>query len=214
MMNSDNKHAQSGFTLLELLVAIAVFAILSIMAYGTLSNILRAQSQTRETAEELHRLQQAILHIERDMMQIVVRPIRDEYREPRHSLVGEEMGPYRLEFTRTGRSNPMEAPRSYLQRVAYVIPLDEENKLYRYVWPSLDRSQEPAVHKTLLLDGVEELSMSFYDNQDEEIKSWPPTQDQSNQPNYTAMPRAIRFSLKLKGMGDVNRLIIIPQGAL
>lgn len=203
----------SGFTLLELLIAIAVFAVLSIMSYGTLSNVLLAQSQTRQAAEKLNKLQRAVLYIERDLMQIIARPVRDEYGDTRHAVIGDEMGQYRLEFTRTGHPNPMEHPRSYMQRVAYVMPLDEENKLYRYVWPSLDRSQQPEVSKQLLFEDVEEMTLEFYGIEDESQSSWPPPSSQASQaPSFNVMPRAIGITLKLKTVGEIYRLFVIPQG--
>lgn len=205
MMSAMSDTKLKGFTLLELLVAIAVFAVLAIMSYGALSTVLRVQSQTHEAAEKLTRVQMAILHLERDLMQIVIRPIRDEYGNTRHSVEGDEYGKYRLAFTRTGRTNPMLAPRSYLQRVAYVMPDDEENKLYRYVWSSLDRVDEDDVRKTLLLDDVEELIIRFYDNNGEEQNSWPPP-DQQSQNNPRVMPQAIKVVLKLKSMGEIWRL--------
>ncbi len=203
--------ANTGFTLLELLVAIAVFAVLAIMSYGTLSNVLQAQSQTREAAQELTRIQQAILHIERDLLQIVVRPIRDENGEPMPAMMGAELGHYRLEFTRTGHPNPNNAARSYLQRITYAMPEDEEHKLYRYVWPSLDRGGVQEPHKLLLLDDVEEMRVRFYDNQGEEHPGWPPLDNQqTGSTNLTAMPKAIKVVLKLKGLGEIWRLLEMP----
>jgi len=205
------KQTNTGFTLLELLVAIAVFAVLAIMSYGTLSNVLLAQSQTREAAQQLSRVQQTLLHIERDLLQVVVRPIRDENGDPFPAFAGAEYGNFRLEFTRTGHPNPNHAARSYLQRITYAMPDDEEHKLYRYVWPSLDRGgiQEP--QKLLLLDDVEELVLRFYDNQGEEHSSWPPqAASQTAQANLSAMPQAIKFMLKLKSMGEIWRLLEIP----
>lgn len=202
---------EKGFTLLELLVAIGVFAVLAVMSYGTLSNVLQAQNQTRQTAEQLHRVQQAMLHIERDLLQVVVRPVRDQYGFERNAMLGEELDQYKLEFTRTGRPNPNLAPRSFLQRIAYVMPQDEEHKLYRYVWPSLDRPDGAEPHKLLLLDDVEEMIVRFYDNQGEEHNSWPSIASQtSGQPNLSVMPQAIKVVLKLKSMGEIWRLLEIP----
>lgn len=212
MMIRTTSHA-SGFTLLELLIAIAVFAVLAIMSYGTLSNVLQAQTQTRDMAQKLYRVQQAVLHLERDIMQIVVRPIRDEYGSTQNAVVGNESGKYRLEFSRTGRPNPMLAPRSFLQRVAYVMPVEEEHKLYRYVWPSMDRPDDPeaaAPNKLLLLDDVEELTLRFYSEDGEEQSSWPPQSQTLTQPSYTVMPKAIKVVLKLKGMGEIYRLFEMP----
>jgi len=201
------KQTNTGFTLLELLVAIAVFAVLAIMSYGTLSNVLLAQSQTREAAQQLNRVQKAMLHIERDLLQVVVRPIRDDTGTPFPALAGAEFGHYRLEFTRTGYPNPNNAARSYLQRITYAMPDDEEHKLYRYIWPSLDRGEIQEPHKLLLLDDVEELVLHFYDNQGEEHSSWPPP---TSQQSLISMPQAIKVVLKLKSMGEIWRLLEIP----
>lgn len=200
----------TGFTLLELLIAIAVFAVLAIMSYGALSTVLRTQSQTSEAAERLSRVQQAMLHIERDLLQVVVRPVRDDNGEPFPALAGAEFGHYRLEFTRTGHPNPNFSPRSYLQRIAYAMPDDEEHKLYRYVWPSLDRGEIQEPYKLLLLDDVEELELHFYDNQGEDHSSWPPSTIPQTGPGYLiAMPKAIKVVLKLKSMGEIWRLLEI-----
>lgn len=200
-----------GFTLLELLVAIAVFAVLAMMSYGTLSNLLQQRNQLAQSADELNRIQKAMLHLERDLLQMVVRPILDENGFERGAVVGEDFEPYKLEFTRTGRPNPNLSPRSYLQRVAYVINSDEEEKLYRYVWPSLDRADTAEPQKLLLLDDVEELKIIFYDNQGEEHNQWPSIALQTaGQPTLRVIPRAIKVILKLKSMGEVWRLYDVP----
>ncbi len=200
----------AGFTLLELLIAIAVFSVLAIMSYGTLSNVLRAQNQTSEAAEKLHRIQQAMLYLERDLLQIVKRPTRTEFGSWVNTLVGDEFGKFRLEFTRTGYPNPNLAPRSYLQRISYVMPEDEENKLYRYVWSSLDGGTEQDARKLLLLDDVEELVLRFYDNQGEDGPKWPPDASTGTPPTFDVMPRAIKIVIKTKSMGEIWRLFEIP----
>ncbi|MDH5446369.1 MAG: type II secretion system minor pseudopilin GspJ [Gammaproteobacteria bacterium] len=200
-----------GFTLLELLVAIGVFSVLAIMSYSTLSGILKQQGITREKSDQLNRAQKAMLHLERDILQIVVRPIRDQYGLEQGAVIGDEYKDIRLEFTRTGRPNPNFAPRSYLQRISYAMPQDEEGKLYRYVWPSLDRADGAEPLKMLLLDDVEEMTVRFYDNQGEEQGEWPPVASQATgQSNLRAMPRGIKVVLKLKSMGEIWRLLEMP----
>lgn len=206
----ESKRTVRGFSLLELLVAIAVFSVLAMMAYGTLSNVLSYRNQTEQAAEQLNRVQKAMLHIQRDIMQIVVRPFRDEFGTQLNTLLGDEYGKYRLLFFRTGYPNPNLAPRSSLQRVAYVMPQDEENKLYRYVWPSLDGGAEDSARKLLLLDDVEELIIRFYDK-GEEFQSWPPlTNAAAPIPTFDIMPQGIKIVLKLKSMGEIWRLMEIP----
>jgi len=201
-----------GFTLIELLIAIAVFSVLAIMSYGTLSNVLMAQNQTSDVSEKLYSIQQTILYLERDILQMVNRSIRDTTGTSYGAVEGGEYGNVRLEFSRTGRPNPNYAPRSYLQRISYAMPDDEEHKLYRYVWPQLDRSHNHEPHKMLLLDNVEQLVLRFYDDNGEELTSWPPLSQTTGQPGTEIMPRAIKISLKIKGMGEIWRLLEVPKG--
>ena len=70
---------QRGFTLLELLVALAIFALVSVMAYGGLASVLDQQFATDEIAGQLARLQKTYLLLQRDFEQLVPRPVRDEY---------------------------------------------------------------------------------------------------------------------------------------
>ena len=85
------KPPHHGFTLLELLVAVAVFAILSAMAYGGLSNVIDNSRQTEASMERLQQVQLAMLKLSRDFTQLVQRKIRDEYGNTRgYILAGED----------------------------------------------------------------------------------------------------------------------------
>lgn len=199
-----------GFTLLELLVALAVFAVLSTMAYGGLRSVLQTQRQTEEAATKLHKIQQAIFYLEKDLLQLVARPIRDEFGTVIEALKGDEFGEYRLQLTHTGRANPNWVARSFLQRVAYAMPEDEEKKLYRYSWPVLDRTEnEP--RKVLLLDNVEELLIQYFNDQDSASTSWPNALNQATS-NPALLPHAIEIILNLTDYGQFRRLIVLPKG--
>ena len=212
-MNRSFAIQSRGFTLLELLIALAVFAVLATMAYGTLSSVLRIQTQTEEAALRLNKIQNTFLVIERDIQQAVARPIRNEFGDAVAALVGNEIGEYRLEFTHTGYANPDGEARSFLQRVAYAMPEDEEKKLYRYTWPVLDRTEnEP--HKVLLLENVEELLIQYFDEQQQASSDWPNPLNSGVANNPELLPRAIEVNLTLKGEGKFWRLIILFWGRM
>ena len=78
-MESEKKCRQTGFTLLEVMVAIAVFATLSVMAYGGLHVVLDSRQQVQAVAERIGRLQLALSLIGRDLSQSAMRPVRDGY---------------------------------------------------------------------------------------------------------------------------------------
>ncbi|MDH5180478.1 MAG: type II secretion system minor pseudopilin GspJ [Gammaproteobacteria bacterium] len=198
---------RQGFTLIELLLAVAIFSLLAMLAYGTLSRILSDQQRIDEVSDRLIAIQKAVLNMERDLLQITNRSIReDTVRRDELLGDGEGYGEIRLEFTRTGHPNPNNLPRGYQQRVAYAMPANEEKKLYRYTWPVLDRSQLTEPHKVLLLENVNKLQVVFYDRQGQTYDVWP---NQANQ-QPTPLPYAIEIKLELEGYGELRRLIVLP----
>ena len=59
--------SQRGFTLLELLIAIAIFALLGLATYRMLDSVLSADAVTREHERQLRELTRAISAFERDL---------------------------------------------------------------------------------------------------------------------------------------------------
>ena len=142
----------------------------------------------------------------------MARPIRDEYGTEIEALKGDEFGEYRLQLTHTGRANPNWVERSFLERVAYAMPEDEEKKLYRYSWPVLDRTDnEP--RKLLLFDNVEELIIQYFDDENKASTSWPNPLNQATS-DPALLPHAIEINLTLKDYGKFRRFIVLPKGGL
>ena len=74
-MNSEN----SGFTLIEILVAFFIFGIIGVVSGQLLNQTLSSQKTLKEKGEHLQSLHRGIQILQRDIMQYVDRPIRDEY---------------------------------------------------------------------------------------------------------------------------------------
>ena len=79
---------QRGFTLLELLIAMAIFAIMAVMAYGGLKTVLATRQAVTERAAELRQLQQTLQLLNEDLLQALPRSIRDELGDPEPAFIG------------------------------------------------------------------------------------------------------------------------------
>ena len=150
--------SQSGFTLLELLVAMGIFALMASMAYGGLNVIMKEREATDQQAARLAHLQTSFFWLGRDLELAINRPIRDEYGDRQMALSSADIGVYRLELTRAGWRNPAGRTRSHLQRVAYSV---RDNQLIRFYWNVLDRAQDSKPLETVLLDGVIRMDLRF-----------------------------------------------------
>lgn len=198
----------SGFTLLEVLVTLAIFGLLSVLAYGSLNAVLKGQQTTEEHAVRLAQLQKTFLWLGRDIEQAVNRPVRDEYGDMQRALSGEQVGLYQLELTRAGWRNPAGRTRSNLQRVAYSV---KDEKLVRAYWNVLDRAQDSEALETELLDGVSRMELRFLTiqgNKQEWTDTWPPNQlgiQATSDP-----PRAIEVILETEDEGRITRLFRVP----
>jgi general secretion pathway protein J len=198
---------QQGFTLLELLIASVIFAIMAIMAYGGLNNVIKnSESSTREL-DRLKQVQQCISVLNRDLSQIIPRPIRDEFGNQQPYISAGANIDNLIEFTRGGRTNPAGLLRSTLQRVAYRF---DEDKLVRLQWPQLDRTQEMEPRESVLIDNVENVVVRFLDQNAEWQEQWPPLNSSSSADSTdtaaTDAPLGIEITIQLRDWGDIRRL--------
>lgn len=203
-------HTTTGFTLIELLIAVAVFAILGVMAYGGLNSVLATQSVTAQVAERLSALQMSIRFLERDIAQLVNRPIRNQFGDEEPAIVISERPLLRL--THAGWQNPAGQTRSELQRVAY--DLDEDDRLVRQTWPLLDGADVDSVLETPLLDDVETVDIRVMDADKKWREVWPPPTDgpSTNEPSaVVALPLAVEITLSAEPWGKIRRLVALAN---
>ncbi len=200
VLGPDKNHV-SGFTLLELLVAVSVFAVIAALASGGFNSVLNTSSHSKEQMRRLAQLQKAMTIIARDVEQAVERPVRDGFGDRLAPFIGGQPTNL-LEFSRTGRHNPGQATRSHIQRIGY---RHEDNVLYRRSWAVLDRAQDSEPIEYELLEGVSEIEIRYLDSNHEWQDQWPPLQvDQDN-----ALPKGLEITLDIEGLGAIPRLFRI-----
>jgi general secretion pathway protein J len=203
-----------GFTLLELLVAMAIFAIVGVLALGGLNTVLTQQEIARTELAELQKVQRAMRLITGDFSQINPRMVRDQFigDTPEEPLVADGRGDFLVRMTRDGWPNPFSLQaRGMLQRVQYRL---EDRKLLREYWPVLDATLATEARSEVLLERVDAIEIQYCGIPETNfapeqcVTQWPtPQQGQSV---GTANPRAVRVILSVEGWGDLVRLIELP----
>lgn len=198
-----------GFTLLELLVALSIFAAIGVMAWGGLSSVMRQQAQTEKYSDRMQDLQRAYRILQRDLEQFVDRSIRNEFGDVLPALMAG--GNYRgVEFSRIGRPNPANFLRSNVQRVAYLM---DDDRLLRRSWRVLDRSQDTLPDQQVLVEGAQNFTMRYMDQNKKWQDRWPPTAalGASAAGASPQWPVAVEVQLSLEDLGVLKWIFRLPE---
>ena len=195
---------QHGFTLLEVLVAIAIFAFVGVMALSGYTQLQKQTEYQQLRLERIREIQRAVQTLAQDFTQLEPRAIREPLGDQRlPALMAGEGIDYKVEFTRAGWSNNAGLPRPTLQRVAYRL---DQDGLWRDYWRVLDRTQasEPVRYK--LLTGVRAVSFRFLAPSQEWVDLWP--QPGGNPVEQQRLrPAAVEVTLDLEDWGQIRRVI-------
>ncbi|MGH8273742.1 MAG: type II secretion system minor pseudopilin GspJ [Gammaproteobacteria bacterium] len=192
-----------GFTLIEILVATLILAILAVAAYGGLNSLIKEREITHTHNEHFRTLQLAMATIGRDLSQAAARPVRLSSGTFAPAMMGGANNIPVLAFTRNGRPNPLQEPRSDLERIAYLL---DGTTLKREVFPVLDRSATLAPAARTLLAGVSSITLAFMDESRQSHAHWPPLNAEPGA-YVRREPIAVQITLDTKRWGKIRRLI-------
>ncbi len=199
-----NWRRTTGFTLIEVLVAVAIFGVLTTLSVMTISQTLSSVEFLSDRMDRLQAVQRTMRYLGGDLMQAVPRPVRDELGDGFLPAMRTDLGSiFALELTHGGWSNPAGLPRGTLQRSAYRL---EEGELIRYHWTVLDRTFANEPIETVLLDDVESLLFRYLQANGEWIEQWPPVTVQGAA-SYRLRPRAVEIVLTLQDEGEIRRVL-------
>ena len=193
-----------GFTLLELLVAMAIFAILGTLALTGYTELQQQSEYAEQRLARTREVQRAVQLICQDLEQVEPRPVRQPLGEGwLPALMAGESVESSIEFTRAGWSNTAGLARPTLQRVAYRV---DQDGLWRDHWPVLDRTiaQEPVRQK--LLGSVRGVRFRFLTPAREWVERWPATEGRTDA-DARLRPAAIEVTLDLEDWGEIRRIV-------
>tara|TARA_B100000809_G_scaffold264419_1_gene320192 strand:- start:2 stop:610 length:609 start_codon:yes stop_codon:yes gene_type:complete len=195
-----------GFTLVELLIAIAILSVIGVMALGGLNQVIDQKFIAQERSDRWREVQLTMRTIYQDLSQIHPRSTREEFGETwQPALQADPRARYALELSRGGWTNPGGFARGSVLRVAYDW---EENVLVRLHWPVMDRTLSTLPIRTDLLGGVSNIEFRFLDNTGEWHRNWPPITTTIPE-SWIIRPRAVEFAIELEDFGNLWRLVEI-----
>lgn len=205
MMRRRQSYAVHGFTLLELLVAIAIFAILGTLAMSGYTQLQRQSEYAEQRLARVREVQRAVQLIVQDLSQIEPRPVREGLGEIRVPAVAAGTAvDYPLQFTRAGWSNTAGLARPTLQRVGYRV--DGEG-LWRDHWATLDRTMTVEPVRVRLLAGVRSVRFRFMTPERSWVERWPLIEGATTVDAERQRPAAVEVTLDLEDWGEIRRLV-------
>jgi general secretion pathway protein J len=198
-----------GFTLIELMVALFITAIVFAMGYGAVNQALNNRQALEQRQERLLAVQTTMRVMAQDFGQLASRPVREPTGDNWLPVLRSEQTsqPY-LTFTRAGWANPAGVQRPTLQRVSYFL---EGTTLRREHFPVLDALLSVQSVKRELLAGVKSVTFRYMDVSRQWREQWPP-QGLVGDPNVTmrTRPIAVEVTVDLEDWGKIKRIFEVP----
>jgi len=190
-----------GFTLIEVLLAISIFAIISLASFSIFDGVIKSEEYSREKMQRLNEIQRAWMVIERDFLQIAQRSVRREGETPLSDFIYADSGGFSsseqaIAFVRSGWTNPgLLIPRSDMQSVAYRV---EDKTLERLHYNFVDAvvGEEPKVRQ--LIANVERFELKYF-----YLDKWQTTLKENS------LPQAVELIIETEDFGVINRKFIL-----
>lgn len=198
-MNAAGKRHQHGFTLVELLIALAILGLLSVLGYRAVAALATSETRLTAEADRWRTLDHLFARLEADCRAAQPRDVRTgESTEPAWLGVVDDAGNAVLRFSRAGSEFVLE-PGSAGQRIGYRLRNGVIEVMY---WPGLDQpaGAAPAVYP--LASGVASMRLSYLDSRGGWRDRWPAFGEPK-------VPRALRVGVQLGSGERVERWLAL-----
>ncbi|NTS75841.1 type II secretion system minor pseudopilin GspJ [Catenovulum sp. SM1970] len=201
-----------GFTLIEMLLAVAIFAIVGLASTGVLTSVIDSNEISIEHSEQMEGLQRAMLTFERDIRQATKRKVRINGEAPVEFYIAHGNGlldsdSQVLAMRKVGWINPMNLlPRTEVQSFGYRVV---EGRLERIYYDFADPVVGAEFKYRTLLEGVKGIKFEFHDGkastgrQFKWLETW----------TTKELPAAIAVTIELEDVGEIRRLFLLPSEA-
>ena len=190
---------RSGFTLIELMIALAILALVAVLGYRALSSLTASEAQLGAEAQHWRALDALFARLEADMREALPREVRTGIgKEPAWIGDVDGAGNAVLRFSRAGPEFAAE-PGSAGQRIGYRLRDDTIEILY---WPRLDQPASVAPQPYALAVGIVAFRVSYLDARSNWLDRWPSLGE-------SPVPRGVRVGITLAGGEQIERWLAL-----
>ncbi len=221
MMSCNSTTKTAGFTLLEIVIAVAIFAVITTVSYASLVRYFDQSQKIEQAHRRLEQIQKLFALLEQDVRYMVARPVQYnnttyaalEVYKNRPVFTGEKM-----QFT-TSRPTPLNKMAQINFRVSWRV---ENESVYRYSWKELDLKDRTLTdrapdlqHIQRVVDNVELFEISVFNDEDEEDQTDFNEQAFTNEfdENLYKLPKLVKISVKTKGGKDYYRVLEVGSAS-
>ncbi|UTW44239.1 type II secretion system minor pseudopilin GspJ [bacterium SCSIO 12696] len=208
-------------------MALAIFSVIGFGSWQLLNQVLQSHETVQQRDTALAEMQRGMWVLARDLRNLAIRPIRNEYFQVEPAISTLESS-YALTFTRNGWDNPTHQARGTLQRVAYRVgnikesSYNKQTHLLRSYWPALDRSRDTEHYEQVLIPNVSDIEFRFIDRAGIPRSHWPTsssaldTSENDLTPDQLArsqfpLPLAITVRISSEVFGDITRTFAMGE---
>ncbi|GAA6138869.1 hypothetical protein NBRC116583_26160 [Arenicella sp. 4NH20-0111] len=195
------KHGREGFTLIEIMVAIAIFALIAAIAFPALIQFLDIRERIIQKNDSISSLQKTFTFFSRDVSFAVNRLGKNEFGEAADAtmLVGDdslmELTTSYQDFNLDGSGVP--------RKVKWLL---EDDELYRVQYPVMDPDGDTRVYRQRLLSDVKDVELKVYsieEGRDSESKRWD---------EETRLPNMVRLTIEMESGVEYERAFTMLGG--
>jgi general secretion pathway protein J len=196
----------TGFTLIEIVVAIGIFAVIAAIAYPGLTQFLNIRDAIMERSEQISSIQRAVLFLENDLRYALNRSVRNEYGDFEEAWDTEAQSDELFRITAAYPDLALGGS-AIPRRVAWAW---DGNNLMRREWRVMDRTVDSEPSERIILSDIEDVEIRYaeIDIEGEDALTWSSRFDNQEQ----SVPPAIEVNISINSDIEFRRIFEIPVG--
>lgn len=197
------KKNQSAFTLLEILVAIFILAIIAVIMVRGLQIVITTKDNLQRNQGQMQQLNLTMSFLSGDIHNLINRSYRLANGALQLPIMLHDDAGDTFEFIRGGLVNPMQQRQSNLQHAAYRL---SKGRLIRLSWPVVDQAKVIKPEQRVLLKHITFLKWQFLGNDNRLYSGWP-----ASGANYQLLPKAVKVTITIAKLGTIQRLFLVDN---